>query len=138
MSSHLNQPVKRIAVYTGSFDPITLGHQNLIERASRIVDELIVGVGLYIEKQSLFTAEERVGLIQSAVQHLPNVRVQPFAGLAVRFVRDCGAGVIIRGVRSLSDMESEFTMSLANRKLDDDPRSRKADKLPVGGASRAN
>ena len=79
--------MKRIAVYTGSFDPITLGHQNLIERASRIVDELIVGVGLNIEKQSLFTAEERVDLIQSAVRHLPNVRVQPFAGLAVRLLQ---------------------------------------------------
>ena len=112
--------MKRIAVYTGSFDPITLGHQNLIERASRIVDELIVGVGLNIEKPSLFTADERVKLIESAVKHLDNVRVQPFTGLAVRFVRDCGASVIIRGVRSLSDMESEFTMSLANRKLDDE------------------
>ena len=110
--------MSRRAVYTGSFDPITLGHQNLIERSSRLVDELIVGVGLNIEKQSLFTAQERVDLIEGAIEHLSNVTVRPFSGLAVRFVRECAARVIIRGVRSLSDMESEFTMSLANRKLD--------------------
>ena len=110
--------MSRRAVYTGSFDPITLGHQNLIERSSRLVDELIVGVGLNIEKPSMFTADERVQLIECAVEHLNNVAVQPFSGLAVRFVRACDARVIIRGVRSLSDMESEFTMSLANRKLD--------------------
>ena len=106
------------AVYTGSFDPITLGHLNVIERSSRLVDELIVGVGLNIDKQSLFTAEERVELIERATSHLNNVEVRMFRGLAVQFVRDCQARVIIRGVRSLTDMETEFTMTLANRKLD--------------------
>ena len=81
--------MSRRAVYTGSFDPITLGHQNLIERSSRLVDELIVGVGLNIEKPSMFTADERVQLIECAVEHLNNVTVQPFSGLAVRFVRAC-------------------------------------------------
>ena len=108
----------RRAVYTGSFDPITLGHLNVIERSCPLVDELIVGVGINIEKQSLFTADERVALIRRTTQHLTNVSVRKFTGLAVRFVRDCDARVIIRGVRSLSDMETEFTMTLANRKLD--------------------
>lgn len=106
------------AVYTGSFDPITLGHLNVIERSSRLVDELVVGIGHNIDKQSMFTAEERVELIQRTISHLDNVKVKLFTGLAVHFVRDCDAHVIIRGVRSLSDMEAEFTMTLANRKLD--------------------
>ncbi|QEG36715.1 pantetheine-phosphate adenylyltransferase [Bythopirellula goksoeyrii] len=108
----------RRAVYTGSFDPISLGHLNVIERSSRLVDELIVGVGINIEKQSLFTEKERVELLSRVTKHLPNVEVKTFAGLAVQFVRDCDARVIIRGVRSLTDMETEFTMTLANRKLD--------------------
>jgi pantetheine-phosphate adenylyltransferase len=108
------------AVYTGSFDPITLGHLNVIERSSRLVDTLVVGVGLNIDKQSLFTAEERVELIRRTTKHLENVEVKMFAGLAVHFVRECDARVIVRGVRSLTDMESEFTMTLANRKLDPD------------------
>lgn len=108
----------RRAVYTGSFDPISLGHLNVIERSSRLVDELIVGVGINIEKQSLFTAEERVDLLLRVTRHLPNIKVKTFAGLAVQFVRDCDARVIIRGIRSLTDMETEFTMTLANRKLD--------------------
>jgi pantetheine-phosphate adenylyltransferase len=106
------------AVYTGSFDPITLGHLNVIERSSKLVDELIVGVGLNIDKQSLFTADERVELIRRTTSHLTNVEVKTFSCLAVQFVRDCDARVIIRGVRSLTDMESEFTMTMANRKLD--------------------
>jgi pantetheine-phosphate adenylyltransferase len=111
-------PNSRLAVYTGSFDPVTLGHLNVIERASRLVDRLIVGIGVNIDKQSLFSPEERVELVNKAVAHLPNVEVRTFADLAVHFVRACGARVIVRGVRSLSDMESEFTMTLANRKLD--------------------
>jgi pantetheine-phosphate adenylyltransferase len=110
--------MSRRAVYTGSFDPITLGHLNVIERSSKLVDELIVGVGTNIEKETLFTADERVALIRRVTDPLGNVVVRQFAGLAVRFVREAGARVIIRGVRSLSDMESEFTMTLANRKLD--------------------
>jgi len=108
----------RRAVYTGSFDPLTLGHLNVIERSGRLMDELIVGVGMNVGKQSLFTAEERVELIERTTHHVPNVQVKMFTGLAVHFVRECGARVIIRGVRSLTDMEVEFTMTLANRKLD--------------------
>ena len=108
----------RTAVYTGSFDPITLGHLNVIERASRLVDKLIVGVGINIEKTSLFTSEERAELVKLTTRHLTNVEVRQFSGLAVHFVRDCGARVMLRGVRSLTDIEAEFTMTLANRKLD--------------------
>jgi pantetheine-phosphate adenylyltransferase len=108
----------RVAVYTGSFDPITLGHINVIERASRLVDKLIVGIGINIEKQPLFTSEERFDLVRRVVKHLPNVEVRQFSGLAVHFVRECGAQVMLRGVRSLTDIEAEFTMTLANRKLD--------------------
>lgn len=108
----------RIAVYTGSFDPITLGHLNVIERSSRLVDKLIVGIGINIEKQSLFTPEERVALVESTIAHLDNVEVRAFSGLAVSFCRSCGSRVLLRGVRSLGDIESEFTMIMANRKLD--------------------
>ncbi|HTQ37905.1 MAG TPA: pantetheine-phosphate adenylyltransferase [Pirellulales bacterium] len=108
----------RVAVYTGSFDPITLGHINVIERASRLVDKLIVGIGINIEKQSLFTPDERMELVRRATQHLPNVEVKQFDGLAVHFVRQCGARVMLRGMRSLTDIETEFTMTLANRQLD--------------------
>jgi pantetheine-phosphate adenylyltransferase len=108
----------RIAVYTGSFDPITLGHLNVIERSSRLVDRLIVGIGVNIEKQSMFSPEEREELVRKSVAHLGNVEVRSFAGLAVNFCRECGARVLLRGVRSLGDIESEFTMIMANRKLD--------------------
>jgi pantetheine-phosphate adenylyltransferase len=103
----------RTAVYTGSFDPVTLGHLNIIERASSLVDRLVVGIGINIEKQALFSLEERIAMLEQA-----NVEVRSFQGLAVHFVRDCGARVMLRGVRSLSDIEAEFTMTLANRKLD--------------------
>jgi pantetheine-phosphate adenylyltransferase len=105
-------------VYTGSFDPITLGHINVIERGAKLTDELIVGVGTNIEKRALFTIDERVEFVRRTTGHVPNVRVKMFTGLAVQLVRQCNAHVILRGVRTLSDMESEFTMILANRKLD--------------------
>ena len=108
----------RVAVYTGSFDPITLGHLDVITRASRIFDGIVVGVGINPDKQPLFSLEERVGLVRAAVARLPNVRVELFSGLAVTFVREQGAHVLLRGVRSLTDIEAEFTMTLANRKLD--------------------
>jgi pantetheine-phosphate adenylyltransferase len=110
----------RIAVYTGSFDPITLGHVNVIERSARLVDRLIVGIGVNVEKPSLFTPDERVRLVRQVTAHLTNVEVRPFAGLAVTFVRECDACVMIRGVRPLTDIAAEFTMMLANRELDPD------------------
>ena len=108
----------RTAVYTGSFDPVTLGHLNIIERASTLVDRLIVGIGINIEKQAVFAVDERIAMLERATERLKNVEVRSFQGLAVRFVRECGARVMLRGVRSLSDIEAEFTMTLANRKLD--------------------
>ena len=108
----------RVAIYTGSFDPVTLGHLNVIERSSRLVDRLIVGIGVNIEKQSMFSPEEREELVRKSVEHLGNVEVRSFTGLAVSFCRDCGARVLLRGVRSLGDIEAEFTMIMANRKLD--------------------
>jgi pantetheine-phosphate adenylyltransferase len=108
----------RIAVYLGTFDPITLGHLNLIERGSRLVDRLIVGIGINPAKEPIFNAEERLNLVREVVAPIKNVEVQSFTGLAVHFVRQCGARVMLRGVRSLMDIEAEFTMTLANRKLD--------------------
>jgi pantetheine-phosphate adenylyltransferase len=106
-----------IAVYTGSFDPITLGHLNVIQRCSRLVDRLIIGIGSNVEKEALFSVEDRLDLVRQTTAELKNIEIRVFDGLAVDFVSGCRARVMIRGVRSLSDMESEFTMSLANRKL---------------------
>ena len=110
----------RIAVYTGSFDPITLGHLNVIQRSSRLVDSLVVGIGVNVEKSSLFSPQERVELVQQTTKQFDNVEVRQFTGLAVNFVRQCGATVMIRGVRPLTDIAGEFTMTMANRHLDPD------------------
>ena len=110
----------RAAVYTGSFDPVTLGHLNVIERGSRLVDRLIIGIGINSEKQGLFQSAERLELVQRVVQHLDNVEVKTFEGLAVDFVRSCGAQVMLRGVRPLTDIAAEFTMMMANRQLNAD------------------
>src|SRR5262245_27050841 len=114
MTSHSNL----IAVYTGSFDPISLGHLNVIERNRRLVDRLIVGVGTNVEKASLFMADERVELVERVTRHLSNISVKTFDGLAVQFVRDCHAKLMIRGVRPLTDIAAEFTMTMANKQLD--------------------
>jgi len=114
----VTSPPPRTAVYTGSFDPITLGHIDVIGRASRIFDTIVVGVGINPDKHPLFSLEERVDLVQSSVAGFGNVRVELFSGLSVAFVREQGAHVLLRGVRSLTDIEAEFTMTLANRKLD--------------------
>lgn len=106
------------AVYTGSFDPITLGHLNVIERSSQLVDRLIVGIGTNIEKTPWFLPDERVELVVRVTRHLPNVTVKTFDGLAVQFVRECDAKLMIRGVRPLTDIAAEFTMTMANKQLD--------------------
>jgi pantetheine-phosphate adenylyltransferase len=107
-----------VAVYTGVFDPVHLGHLDVIRRGSTIFDRLVVGVGVNPEKSSLFTTEERVELLQEVVAPFRNVEVRPFDGLAVRFVREVGARIMLRGIRTTSDMEYEFTMSLTNLALD--------------------
>jgi pantetheine-phosphate adenylyltransferase len=108
----------RIAVYTGTFDPVHLGHMDIIQRGSRLFERLIVGVGVNPDKRTLFSTDERVQLIREVSAGWPNVEVRAFDGLAVAFVRACGARVVLRGLRTLSDMEYEFTMSLMNRNLD--------------------
>jgi pantetheine-phosphate adenylyltransferase len=107
----------RSAVYTGVFDPVHLGHLDVIRRGSGIFDRLVVGVGINPEKSSFFSLEERVALVQKVVAPWPNVEVKPFTGLAVHFVRSVGARVMLRGLRTLSDMEYEFSMSLTNLSL---------------------
>lgn len=108
----------RTAVYVGSFDPITLGHLNLIQRSSQLVDRLIVGIGVNAEKSGLFSPDERIDLVQRVTVDIPNVETKTFDGLAVEFVRSVGARVMIRGIRPLTDIAGEFTMMMANRKLD--------------------
>lgn len=108
----------RVAVYTGTFDPVHHGHLDVIERGSKLFDRLIVGVGINPDKTTLFSIDERVQLLQQVTQHWPNVEVHKMEGLAVRFVRQCGARIMLRGLRTLSDMEYEFTMSLMNLNLD--------------------
>ena len=108
----------RVAVYTGTFDPVHLGHLDIIERGSRLFDRLIVGVGINPDKQTMFTIDERVKHIQAVTAQWTNVEVEKFEGLAVRFVRERKAQIMIRGLRTLSDMEYEFTMSLMNLHLD--------------------
>jgi pantetheine-phosphate adenylyltransferase len=114
----MSNSASQIAVYTGVFDPVHLGHLDVIRRGSRIVDRLIVGVGDNPEKQPLFTQAERVELLQTVVTDLANVAVMPFHGLAVHFVRSVGARLMLRGLRTTSDMEYEFSMSLTNLALD--------------------
>jgi pantetheine-phosphate adenylyltransferase len=106
------------AVYVGSFDPLTLGHLDIIRRGANIFSRVTVGIGINPDKKSLFTPEERLELARMVLSPFPNVRIETFDGLAVEFIRHCGAGVMLRGVRTLSDIEAEFTMTLANRALD--------------------
>lgn len=107
----------RTAVYTGSFDPPTLGHLHIIERAGRLFDRLIIGIGVNSEKRPLFPIDQRVGLLRELVRAWPHVEVFAFEGLAVDFVRRQGSAVMVRGIRPLTDTAGEFTMMMANRKL---------------------
>lgn len=107
----------RHAVYVGSFDPLTLGHDDLIRRAAEIFEQVTVGIGINPDKQPLFSPDERLEMTRGVLSSLPNVDVRCFEGLAVSFVKNCGAAVMLRGVRTLTDLDPEFTMSLANRVL---------------------
>ena len=111
-------PHRKTAVYTGSFDPFHLGHENIVRRASRLFDRIIVGVGKNPEKKSLFSQEERVAMINESVVDLENVHACGFEGLTVAFVRAREARILLRGIRALADIEYEFTMSLTNSTLD--------------------
>jgi pantetheine-phosphate adenylyltransferase len=106
-----------LAVYPGTFDPLTYGHMDIIERAAALVDKLIVGIYENPDKQPLFSLEQRVKLVGEAVIALPNVNVKAFKGLTVDFIRQVGGRVMIRGLRANSDFEREFEMALMNGKL---------------------
>jgi pantetheine-phosphate adenylyltransferase len=108
----------RVAVYTGTFDPVHLGHLDVIERGCRLFDRLIVGVGVNPDKATVFDIDERVAQLKAVTREFNNVEVSAFTGLAVGFVRQSGARIMLRGLRTLSDMEYEFTMSLMNLHLD--------------------
>ena len=105
------------AVYPGTFDPITNGHEDLIQRASRIFGEVVVGVALSQAKRPFFTLEERVALATEVLAPYPNVKVLGFGGLLSEFVREQSAGLILRGLRAVSDFEYEFQLAGMNRRL---------------------
>ncbi|MCH7843387.1 MAG: pantetheine-phosphate adenylyltransferase [Chloroflexi bacterium] len=106
------------ALYPGSFDPVTVGHVDVATRAADLFEKLVIAVYETPSKALLFDTEERHQLMKNACSHLPNVEVVTFSGLVVRFARDIGAGVIVRGLRSGSDFEYEFDMAFMNRRLE--------------------
>lgn len=110
----------RRALTPGTFDPITLGHIDVITRAAQIMDEVIVAVAVSDKKGPLFSLEERVDLAREALKHLPNVRVVAFDGLLIDFARDMEAELVIKGLRAITDFEYEFQMSALNYQLDPD------------------
>ena len=111
---------QRVAIYPGSFDPPTNGHLDIVDRASRLFDRVVVGVGRNLAKKTVFTADERIELMRDACAKHRNVEVRAFDGLQVEFARACGASFIVRGIRALSDFEFEFEMANMNRRLAED------------------
>ncbi len=109
----------RIAVYPGSFDPATLGHLDIITRASKLVDKLIVGVLNNNTKNPLFNVDERVGILRDITKDIDNVEVQAFSGLLVEFAKKNGANMVVRGLRAITDFEYEIQMAQTNRILDE-------------------
>ena len=110
----------KIAIYPGSFDPITSGHLNIIQRAANIFDRLIVCVMVNGAKSPMFTQQERVDMIRSVVQDLPNVEVDSSSELLAEYARKKGSCVIVKGLRAGSDFENEFQMALINHKINPD------------------
>ena len=109
----------RTAIYPGTFDPITNGHLDIVQRAARLFDQVIVAVAHNPNKKPLFTTQERFDLVEKCVSHVPNVRVDRFEDLLVDYVQRRGGQAIIRGLRAVSDFEFEFQLALMNRKLND-------------------
>lgn len=107
----------KVAVYAGSFDPITNGHRDLIQRSLRFVDRLVVALAVNVNKQPLFTVEERIDFIRLSVEDDPRIEVRFFEGLLVDFMQEVGATLSIRGIRAVSDFEYEYQMALMNRHL---------------------
>jgi len=108
---------EKIAIYPGTFDPITLGHVDIIERSSRVFDKVLVTLAINPKKTALFSTSERREMVEDAVKHIPNVTVLEFEGLIVNLAKKQGASAIIRGLRAISDFEFEFQMALMNRNL---------------------
>lgn len=106
-----------IALYPGSFDPLTLGHLNIIRRAARLFNELVVGVGVNPDKEQLFTAEERLALIAPHIRELHNVRAEAYEGLTIDFAKHCSARVLVRGIRDLADLSGEIQQAAVNQLL---------------------
>jgi len=117
---HLPDQVSRVAVYPGTFDPITNGHLDIIRRAAPIFDKVIVTLAVNSSKQPLFTLEERLDLVRRSLAGMDKIEVASFNGLVVDFAREVGARVIIRGLRAISDFEYEFQIALMNRKQHSD------------------
>ncbi len=109
----------RTVIYPGSFDPVTNGHLDIIHRAARLFDQVIVAVASNETKQPLFTLQERVELATTAVKNLPNVEIDSFDGLLVNYVNERNGQAVLRGLRAVSDFEFEFQLALMNRKLDE-------------------
>ena len=109
--------MKKKAIYPGSFDPVTLGHLDIIKRGLRLFDEITVAVADVNSKDNLFTLSERVKMVEEATSDLDGVKVEPFKGLMVDFARAKGVGIILRGLRMISDFEYEFQMALTNRRF---------------------
>jgi pantetheine-phosphate adenylyltransferase len=109
--------MRRLAVYPGSFDPPTLGHLDIVERAARLFESLVVSVGRNATKHSLLSVEERCEALRRATEHLSNVTVDSFDGLLVDYATKVGAASIVRGLRATADFEYEFQMTLVNRRL---------------------
>jgi pantetheine-phosphate adenylyltransferase len=107
----------KAAIYAGTFDPITLGHLDLVERAAKLFDRLVIAVAAYSRKALLFTAEERVAMVREVTKRFPNVEVESFDGLLMNYARSKGIHVVVRGLRAFSDFEFEFQMALTNRKM---------------------
>lgn len=107
----------RVALYPGSFDPITYGHIDIVRRAAALFDTVVVAIALNSAKQPLFTLEERIQMLVEVLSDFPNVQIGSYEGLTVRYAEMQGAQAIIRGLRAVSDFESEFTMALTNKKL---------------------
>lgn len=107
----------RKAICPGSFDPVTLGHLDIIERASKIFDEVVIGVGANTSKNNLFTSQERVEMLQEATAYLPNITVQQISGLLVTFCEENGIGSIVKGLRFAGDFEYELQMAQMNSKM---------------------
>ena len=112
--------VKRTAIYPGTFDPLTLGHLDIVERASKLFDRTVITIATNPYKQPLFTLEERILFVKDATRHITNISVSHFEGLVVDFAQSEGAAAIIRGLRAVSDFEYELQMALMNRRLNSD------------------